>query len=45
VLANAAVALRSTGMYQTYEDAYAAAVESLDSGRALGALNKLIALQ
>jgi anthranilate phosphoribosyltransferase len=45
VLANAAVALRSTGMYQTYEDAYAAAVDSLDSGRALGALNKLIALQ
>lgn len=45
VLANAAVALRSTGRYQTHEDAYAAAVESLDSGRALGALEKLIALQ
>jgi anthranilate phosphoribosyltransferase len=45
VLANAAVALRSTGRYSSHEEAYAAAVESLDSGRALDALNKLIALQ
>lgn len=45
VLANAAVALRSTGRYATHEEAYAAAVESLDSGRALGALQSLIALQ
>lgn len=45
VLANAAVALRSTGRFASYEDAYAAAVESLDTGRAKAALDLLIALQ
>jgi anthranilate phosphoribosyltransferase len=45
VLANAALALYSTDTYSKYDDAYAAAVESLESGRAHGALQKLIALQ
>src|SRR3982750_1611409 len=34
VLANAAMALHCTGEYSTYEDAYHAAVESLESGKA-----------
>lgn len=45
VLANAAMALHCTGSTTTYEDAYAAAVESLESGKAHAALQKLIALQ
>lgn len=45
VLANAAMALYSTGNYKDYEDAYARAVNSLDSGKALGVLKKLISLQ
>jgi anthranilate phosphoribosyltransferase len=45
VLANAAMALHSTGAYSRYDDAYAAAVDSLESGRAYEVLNKLIALQ
>ncbi len=45
VLANAALALDSTGNYPGYQEAYAAAVESLDSGRAYGCLTKLISLQ
>ncbi|HMR90800.1 MAG TPA: anthranilate phosphoribosyltransferase [Chitinophagaceae bacterium] len=45
VLANAAMALHCTGKYQRYEEAYAAAVESLESGRANQCLQKLIALQ
>jgi len=45
VLANAAMALHSTGAYLRYDDAYAAAVESLESGRAYECLTKLIALQ
>ncbi|HEX7846400.1 MAG TPA: anthranilate phosphoribosyltransferase, partial [Chitinophagaceae bacterium] len=45
VLANAAMALHCTGNYKTYEDAFAAAVESLESGEAYKALQKLIALQ
>jgi anthranilate phosphoribosyltransferase len=44
VLANAAMALQSTGNYKTYDAAYHAAVESLESGRANGALKKLIEL-
>lgn len=44
VLANAAMALNCTGNYATYEDAYAAAVESLESGKANEALSKLIAI-
>lgn len=45
VLANAAMALNCTGKYRTYEDAYGAAVESLESGRALTSMQKLISLQ
>lgn len=45
VLANAAMALFSTGNYSKYDDAYAAAVDSLESGKAYGALKKLISLQ
>ena len=45
VLANAAMALHCTGAYISYEHAYAAAVESLESGRANNVLKKLIALQ
>jgi anthranilate phosphoribosyltransferase len=45
VLANAAMALHSTGKFQTYDLAYAAAVDSLDSGKAFQALKGLVALQ
>ncbi len=45
VLANAAMALNCTGTYKTYDDAWAAAVESLESGNAYKCLEKLIALQ
>lgn len=45
VLANAAMALHCTGNYKKYDDAYAAAVESLESGKAQAALQKLVALQ
>jgi anthranilate phosphoribosyltransferase len=45
VLANAAMALHSTGKYQAYDQAYAAAVDSLDSGKAFQALKDLVALQ
>ncbi|HEY4206800.1 MAG TPA: anthranilate phosphoribosyltransferase [Puia sp.] len=45
VLANAAMALYSTGKFGKYDDAYAAAVESLESGKAYAALNTLISLQ
>ena len=45
VLANAGMALFCTGTYKSYDDAYLAAVESLESGKAQEALKKLIALQ
>jgi len=45
VLANSAMALYSAGGFAEYDDAYAAAVESLESGRAHQALEKLIELQ
>ncbi|AXY78334.1 anthranilate phosphoribosyltransferase [Paraflavitalea soli] len=45
VLANAAMALHCTGQYKKYDDAYAAAVESLESGKAKAALDKLVGLQ
>jgi len=45
VLANAAMALQCTGKYQNYNDAYAAAVESLESKAAYQCLQKLIDLQ
>lgn len=43
VLANAALALFTTQKYATYNDAYLAAVDSLESGKALGVHQKLIA--
>lgn len=45
VIANAAMALQASGSFATYGDAYGAAVESLESGKAYGALEKLISLQ
>lgn len=45
VLANAAMALHCTGKYKQYDDAYHAAVESLESGKAYQCLQQLIALQ
>jgi anthranilate phosphoribosyltransferase len=45
VFANSAMALQSTGQYATYEDAYHAAVESLESGKAYESLQKIISLQ
>lgn len=43
VLANAAMALNCTGKYKNYDEAYRAAVESLESGKAYNSLQKLIA--
>ena len=45
VIANAAMALQASGSFASHDEAYAAAVESMESGRAYGALDKLIALQ
>lgn len=45
VLANAAMALSCTGRYKTYDEAYRAAVDSLENGKAHNCLQKLIALQ
>lgn len=45
VLANAAMALHCTSAYEKYEDAYSAAVESLESGKAYQSLQNLISLQ
>lgn len=45
VLANAAMALHCTGNFKRYDDAYAAAVESLESGKAKAGLEKLVSLQ
>jgi anthranilate phosphoribosyltransferase len=45
VLANASMALQCTGDYKTYNDAYNAAVESLEGGKAYQQLQKLISLQ
>jgi anthranilate phosphoribosyltransferase len=45
VLANAAMALNLTGKYENYEQAYQAAVKSLESGAANNCLQKLISLQ
>lgn len=42
VIANAAMALQCMGKYESYEECYGLAVESLDSGAALNSLNKLI---
>jgi len=45
VLANAALGLFRTGAYRKYDDAYGAAVESLESRRAEAVLRKLVTLQ
>lgn len=45
VLANAAMALFTTTKYTNYDEAYLAAVESLESGKAYGCLEKLVGLQ
>jgi anthranilate phosphoribosyltransferase len=45
VLANAAMALHASGGFDDYAAAYSSAVESLESKRAYGALEKLISLQ
>lgn len=45
VMANAAMALYCTGHFSTYDDAYAAAVDSLESGKAFQSFNKLMELQ
>lgn len=45
VLANAAMALHCTGKYASYDAAYQAAVDSLESGTANACLQKLISLQ
>lgn len=45
VLANAAMALYCTGKYTSYDNAYNAAVVSLESGKAQQCLQKLISLQ
>ncbi|NML41590.1 anthranilate phosphoribosyltransferase [Chitinophaga sp. G-6-1-13] len=45
VLANAAMGLYSLGKYNSYDDAFTAAVESLESGNAHKAFKKLIELQ
>jgi anthranilate phosphoribosyltransferase len=42
VLANAAMALHCTGNYKSYDDAFNAAIGSLESGKAYGSLKKLI---
>jgi anthranilate phosphoribosyltransferase len=44
VLSNAAMGLFCTGNYKSYDEAYNAAVESLESGRANETLKKLIEL-
>ncbi len=45
VFANAAMALHCTGLYKSYDDAYYSGVQSLESGKAHQALEKLIGLQ
>ena len=45
VLANAALALHGSGVHTDYEAAYSAAIESLESGLAYTAFQKLISLQ
>ncbi|HEU0111658.1 MAG TPA: anthranilate phosphoribosyltransferase [Flavisolibacter sp.] len=45
VLANAAMALKCTGSYKDYNEAYYAAVDSLENGKAYESFKKLIALQ
>ncbi len=44
VLANSAMALQCTGKYQSYDECYQLAVDSLESGKAYQALQKLISI-
>jgi anthranilate phosphoribosyltransferase len=45
VMANAAMAMHSTGTFGSYNDAFDAAIESLESGKAYQTFQNLIALQ
>ena len=45
VIANAAMALSATGNFKDYDECYAMAVESLESGKAYQHFQKLISLQ
>ncbi|WP_288097335.1 anthranilate phosphoribosyltransferase [Hydrotalea sp.] len=45
VLSNAAMALHATKAFNSYDDAYLAAIESLESGKAYQTLQQLIRLQ
>lgn len=45
VFANAAMGLQCTGNYASYDDAYNAAVEGLESGKAYDCLQKLVSMQ
>jgi anthranilate phosphoribosyltransferase len=45
VLSNAALALQLTEKYSSYQDAYEAAKESLESGKAMETMKKLISIQ
>jgi anthranilate phosphoribosyltransferase len=45
VLANAAMGLHCTGQFSNYDEAFKAAIESLESGRAYEAFTTLIAMQ
>jgi anthranilate phosphoribosyltransferase len=45
VFANAAIALQKTGAYKNYDEAFNAAIESLESGKAYQSFQKLISLQ
>jgi anthranilate phosphoribosyltransferase len=45
VVANAAMALHCTGKYGDYNECYALALESLESGKAFAALEQLLSLQ
>ena len=44
VIANAAMALQCTGKYDSYDDCFQLAVESLESGKAYNSLQKLIGI-
>lgn len=45
VFANAAIALFNTGRYKTYDECFGMAIESLESGKAKAAFEKLMSLQ
>jgi anthranilate phosphoribosyltransferase len=45
VFANAAIALNKTGAYKNYDEAFNAAIESLESGKAYHSFQKLVSLQ